>query len=626
MTLNLSTEGTEINNPKDPVEMRFESDNSLQERLRRIRTGKDSNNWLTEALPAQKGNDFGVPIADPKQPKPDEGAVKKTLGALGDVYKDGIGDLKTDWKGLKPGTPEARQTARDFAGRAMLFNQELAKRHHDPDDESIPLESGSGSKQLSFQEIQALKTHEQRNIQGFGDGSPEQTKKLVSHSRPFSFTPNFIETTWNVLRGALGPKDAYKKSGGLPSGHQEHGIQGGPRVNSKFFYTDEGEDYPTYHEPKIDPERDYVMEGRGANRKPKLDDEGNQIIKPGSPYGKFLAFKEALADNSIGREIAGGGESRARVMWKLFLEQGGMDALTHLPLDPRTMILEHTTPYNRSSGMNDNLDFDSEDTDTDSNWMLLNAAVNEAKSGGTMEEMYDKVRRFYGVQESDYDQSQEKIVAARNHTKDWVKQILGTLIDSEGNIIEGDHVNELQEKISEFTEHMEGVRTDILGLYGSKREIQGKKPKALTRAQQRDPQNLEAYDQAIREWEGRGENYDTGRREYIQSRANSINPLKTAWKNQFFGGLGLNKVISRVGGGNAIPDRLRQAVIDRVLEDPTQLDSIRKKWNESTKKATQHVREMEEYRRNNPDVDEDEVKRRFGDLTGIKFFEDAFNG
>lgn len=77
LTLNLSMDATEINNNKDPEEMRYETDNSLQERLRRIQRGKDSSNWLTEALPAQTGTGFGVPIAAPDQPKHGSATVKR---------------------------------------------------------------------------------------------------------------------------------------------------------------------------------------------------------------------------------------------------------------------------------------------------------------------------------------------------------------------------------------------------------------------------------------------------------------------------------------------------------------------------------------------------------------------
>ena len=615
------------------MDLNFKVSNSLQERLKRVKTGKDNSNWLTEDLPTQTNGGFGVPVAGRSQEKPDEKKVKQSLGALNDVYKSGVGDLKDEWDGVKPGTPESQELAKNYAGRSILFAQDLSRRMHDPDNDELDDPGGAGGKQLSYQEIQALKANEKRNIRGFGDGSPQQTQDLVRSSRPFQFSPKFVETTWNVIRGALGKTEAFRKSGGLSAGNREAGMTPGGKLYDSFFYADENEEFPTYHEPKTS-DKDYEMEGRGRNRAFKLDENGEKILKPNSPMARYLKFKSQLESGSLGKEFRGSGsdgEARARIMWKLFLEQGGRDALTQLSLDPRSMILEHTTPFNRSSGMNDKLNFPIDETDTDSNWVLLNAAVNEAKSGGTMEEMYGGkdgkggVRRFYGVQPEDYDQSEEKRVAAREYSGNWLNQILATMIDGEGNIIEGEHLNELKDKIEEHSERIESIRTDILGLY-DKKDVVGSKPKKLTAKQQRDPKQLEAYDNALREYEAKLEAFDPGRMEYVRNRAGSVGGLKNAWKGKLFSGLGISKTWSRVGGGTGTPEDLRQLFLDKIIENPKKIPQLRKRWNDAVSSTSKFVKNMETYRGENKDKGEKHFKEKFGDLTGVQHFRDLVDG
>mgnify|MGYP003649966301 CR=1 FL=1 len=199
------------------------------------------------------------------------------------------------------------------------------------------------------------------------------------------------------------------------------------------------------------------------------------------------------------------------------------------------------------------------------------------------------------------------------------------MIDGEGNIIEGDHLNELKDKIQEHSERIESTRAEILGIYDKKGAV-GAKPKKLTKKQQRDPEQLEAYDQALREYEGKLESFDEGRSEYVRNRADSIGGLKNAWKNKMFTGLGISKTWSRVGGGTGTPEDLRQMFLDKIIENPKKLGEWRSKWNEAVSSTSKHVKEIEDYRINNQDEDESHYKEKFGDLTGVKHFRDLVEG
>jgi hypothetical protein len=567
--------------------------------------------------------------------KPDTQAVDRSMGSLQRVYHEAPARLRTDWEGLKAGSKEGEQAARDYAGHAMLYAQELSRRMKDPEDD-LNIEtpaSGPGTKQLTYQEIQALLAHKERNIRLYGDASPNETQNLVTSTRPFGFSPEFIESSWNVIRGALHGETggAFKSSGGFRGKELEDGSEAKPagmrglKINPRFFYAEEGEEFPTYHPPVLDRTKHYKQNG-------EVNAAGKGIQQL---YDDFVT---ALQDSTLGQEFRGSGsdgEARARIMWKLFLEQGGMEALTGLPLDPRSMILEHTTPLNRSAGMNTNVDYPVEQTDTDSNFVLLNPGVNEYKSGGTMQEMYDKLESPTGparITQDDYDRSAEQILAARGFQDEWTQQLLATLIDSEGNIIDGDHMAELETKLAGQAEKLEEYKANILGLYDKNVEV-GRKPTAPSKKKNLTPEEQQYkevdYPQQLAQWEEKGRQFDVGRRKYITDRAAKVGGLRDRWKTQLFSGLKLKKGITRIGGGNPHSAANRNKIIEHILTNINDVDNIRDSWREMTRRATEHVARIEEWRRENSSMlkaEQDiEIEERFGDKTGTKFFTDLLD-
>lgn len=108
---------------------------------------------------------------------------------------------------------------------------------------------------------------------------------------------------------------------------------------------------------------------------------------------KGMAAKGELGKNHFmgydkdGNEMRGqGGVSRAKMIWKMYLEQGGRDAYTGLPLKIDNIDLEHIRPASGAKG-------DLEEFKTrehEKNQVLVNSNVNQSKSELSMKEFFEK--------------------------------------------------------------------------------------------------------------------------------------------------------------------------------------------------------------------------------------------
>ena len=90
-----------------------------------------------------------------------------------------------------------------------------------------------------------------------------------------------------------------------------------------------------------------------------------------------------------GKEMRGdaGAKSRAKLMWKIYLEQGGRDAYTGLPLDLSAMDLEHVRGFNNKDGGNPSKE-QWEQRENDKNFTLINSNVNQKKTDLSMGDFF----------------------------------------------------------------------------------------------------------------------------------------------------------------------------------------------------------------------------------------------
>ena len=155
---------------------------------------------------------------------------------------------------------------------------------------------------------------------------------------------------------------------------------------------------------------------------------------------KGMAGKGELGRNHFlgydedGNEMRGqGGVDRAKYVWRMYLEQGGVDAYTGLPLNIDNIDLEHIRPASKAEG-------DLEEFKTrehEKNWVLVNANVNQAKSDLSMKEFFDKQVDPLSAKGDDYWNTRSEIFDYRNSIPSKESELMGSFVDKDGNIVEG---------------------------------------------------------------------------------------------------------------------------------------------------------------------------------------------
>ena len=188
--------------------------------------------------------------------------------------------------------------------------------------------SGAGKNNLGYADVQNLVANRDRLMEGYGDGSPEAIKKFVRSVRSQEVSDEFIDASFELLPKKF--KDSLK------------------------------------------------IKGKVTGDKYVSDDKAHDAI-------------HYLGKNDDGTAIRGqvGKNERAKLMWRIYLEQGGRDAYTGLPLDIEAMDLEHVRGFNNSDdGKPGKEQF--EQRENDDNFTLINSNVNQLKSNDSMEKFFAK--------------------------------------------------------------------------------------------------------------------------------------------------------------------------------------------------------------------------------------------
>lgn len=155
---------------------------------------------------------------------------------------------------------------------------------------------------------------------------------------------------------------------------------------------------------------------------------------------KGMAGKGELGRNHFlgydkdGNEMRGqGGVDRAKYVWRMYLEQGGVDAYTGLPLNIDNIDLEHIRPASKAEG-------DLEEFKTrehEKNWVLVNANVNQAKSDLSMREFFERQVDPLAAKEESYWETRSQIFDYRNSIPSKESELMGSFVDKDGNIVDG---------------------------------------------------------------------------------------------------------------------------------------------------------------------------------------------
>jgi hypothetical protein len=230
--------------------------------------------------------------------------------------------------------------------------------------------SGAGKNNLGYADIQNLMANRDRLMEGYGDGSPEQIKKFVDSVRSNEVSDEFVDASFEVL------PDAFKKS-----------LSGKGQVTNDKYVSDD----------KAHKDMHYI----GRN------------------------------EDGTARRGAANNKDRAKLMWRIYLEQGGRDAYTGLPLDIQAMDLEHVRGFNNKDGGNPSKE-QWEQRENDDNFTLINSNVNQQKVDLSMKDFFEqKVDPHKDKGEEDFG-GIEKLFEKQNQIGSVGDQLVKTLLGDGG--------------------------------------------------------------------------------------------------------------------------------------------------------------------------------------------------
>jgi len=295
-------------------------------------------------------------------------------------------------------TQEAEATMRDLADRQRKmmekkfgrFQESLSNIPSSADKKSFlqsmahaktfegRVNAGAGKNNLGYADIQNLMANRDRLIEGYGDGSPEAIKKFVKSVRSTEVSDEFVDTSFDML------PESFKKS----------------------------------------------LKGKGqvTNDKYVSDDKAHKDIH-------YLGKNE---DGTVKRGMASTND-RAKLMWRIYLEQGGRDAYTGLPLDIQAMDLEHVRGFNNKDGGKPGKE-EWEQRENDDNMTLINSNINQKKVDLSMKDFFEReVDPHKDKSEEDFG-GIEKLFDKQNEIMSVGDELSKTLL-GEGGMGLGDQVN-----------------------------------------------------------------------------------------------------------------------------------------------------------------------------------------
>jgi hypothetical protein len=266
--------------------------------------------------------------------------------------------------------------------------------------------AGAGKNNLGYIDVQSLEANRDRLIEGYGDGSPEQIKKFVDSVRAIEVSDEFVDASFDML------PDAFKKS----------------------------------------------LSGKGqvTNDKYVSDDKAHKDMH-------YLGKNE---DGTI-RRGAASNKDRAKHMWRIYLEQGGRDAYTGLPLDIQAMDLEHVRGFNNKDGGKPGKE-EWEQRENDDNMTLINSNINQTKVDLSMKDFFeqrvdpdkDKSEEDFGGIEKIFDKQNEIMSVGEELSKTLLGEGGKGLGDKVTREVLKEHFGSDDTRYSDLREEFKKVATD----------------------------------------------------------------------------------------------------------------------------------------------------------------------
>ena len=263
--------------------------------------------------------------------------------------------------------------------------------------------TGAGKNNLGYADIQNLLSNKERLMAGYGDGSPEQIQKFVESVRSNKVSDDFVDSSFDML------PEKFKKS-----------LSGKGKVTADKYVS---------------------------------DDKAH----------KDIHFQGWKPDGTARRGDASSKE-RAKLMWRIYLEQSGRDAYTGLPLDLSAMDLEHVRGFNNKDGGKPGKE-QWEQRENDNNFTLINSNINQKKTDLSMGDFFEREIMPHAEKSEDDFGGVEKLFNKQNEINDVGTQLVKTFVgeggkgmsdDVTGDVIKG-HFEEDDKRHTDLREEFRKV-------------------------------------------------------------------------------------------------------------------------------------------------------------------------
>ena len=199
--------------------------------------------------------------------------------------------------------------------------------------------SGFGKNNLGLADRDQLFKNKENLMELYDDAKPELVEKGVRKVRKNKVGEDFVNESFDTLPKPL--QEALSRKGKV-----------GKPADKKHFLGYEKEDgsiTSDVNDPDI-----------------KKDENGKPVIKRGGLPSK----------------------DRARLIWRIYLEQGGIDAYTGLPLDLESMDLEHVVGFKNDDDGEPSMD-DYLNREHEANHVLCSSRANQLKSDSSMKDFFE---------------------------------------------------------------------------------------------------------------------------------------------------------------------------------------------------------------------------------------------
>ena len=199
--------------------------------------------------------------------------------------------------------------------------------------------SGFGKNNLGLADRDQLFKNKENLMELYDDAKPDLVEKGVRKVRKNKVSEDFVNESFDTLPKPL--QEALSRKGKV-----------GKPADKKHFLGYEKEDgsiTSDVNDPDI-----------------KKDENGKPVIKRGGLPSK----------------------DRARLIWRIYLEQGGIDAYTGLPLDLESMDLEHVVGFNNDDDGEPSMD-DYLNREHEANHVLCSSRANQLKSDSSMKDFFE---------------------------------------------------------------------------------------------------------------------------------------------------------------------------------------------------------------------------------------------